>query len=160
LPLPIVVVVSNAVDIRHEPGCQYARGFDHSDAAKRVSDTYNLHRIAGQGLGLQNVGKVFAVALSDGTSDGVLYDNIKDAIRHQKHNAKWYAYLRVGREGMTPCNAASILKLHRDADEAGLKFVDREDPSYGMEVIPRLTVEDQFRMNQAIAARTWIPGRN
>jgi hypothetical protein len=141
----------------HEPGCEYAREFDHADAAKRVSDTYNLHRTASGLLG--TVGKVFAVALSDGTSDGVLYDTMADAIRHQRHNAKWYAYLRVGREGMTPCNAASLLKLHRDADAAGLKFVDRDDPSCGYELIPRLTIEDHQRMTRALAAQTWIPGR-
>lgn len=143
----------------HDPGCGYARDFEHGDAAKRVCDTYNLHRVAGSGLGLHNVGQVFAAALADGTSDGVLYPDMKTCILHQRHNAKWYAYLRVGREAMTVCNAASLLKLHRDADAAGLKFVDRDDPSFGMELIPRLTVEDNQRMTRALAARTWIPGR-
>jgi hypothetical protein len=150
--------MSTAV-ITHAPGCEYGRR-EHGDAAKRIADTYNLHRIAGSGLGLDNVGKVFAIALNDGTSDGVLYPDMKAAIRHQKHNAKWYAYLRVGREAMTECAAASLLKLHRDADAHGLKFTDRDDPSYGMEIIPRLTVEDHYRMTRAISAGTWIPGRN
>jgi hypothetical protein len=148
--------------LQHDPGCEY--GYDpdfpgHSDAARRVADAYNLHRTAGAGLGLANVGKVFAVALADGTSDGVLYDTMADCIRHQRHNAKWYAYLRIGREGMTVCNAASLLRLHRDADDAGLKFTDRDDPSFGAELIPRLTIEDHQRMTRALAARTWIPGR-
>jgi hypothetical protein len=145
--------------VRHNPGCHYGRR-EHGDAAKRIADTYMLHRTAGAGLGLDSVGKVFAVALADGTTDGVLYDTIQDAIRHQKHNARWYAYLRVGRQGMGECEAASILQIHRDADEAGLKFTDRDDPSYGMEVIPRLTVEDHFRQTQAMKARSWIPGRS
>jgi hypothetical protein len=147
-----------ALLIRHDPGCDYGRR-EHGDAAKRIADTHNLHRIAGQGLGLDNVGKVFAVALNDGTSDGVLYPDMQTAIRHQKHNAKWYAYLRVARHAMTECNAASVLKLHRDADAHGLKFTDRDDPSFGMEVIDRLTVEDHARMASAITAGTWIPGR-
>jgi hypothetical protein len=149
---------------RHDAGCEYGRDpgdsgrpAGHSDAARRVADTYMLHRVANRGLG--SVNKVFAVALSDGASDGVLYDTMADCIRHQKHNAKWYAYLRVGREDMTICAAASVLKIHRDADEAGLKFVDRDDPSFAMELIPRLTVEDNQRMTRALAARTWIPGR-
>jgi hypothetical protein len=150
-----------AGDFLHDPGCEYGRDSagptGHSDAARRVSDTYMLHRIADPGLG--SVGKVFAVALADGTSDGQLYDTMADCIRHQRHNAKWYAYLRVGREGMSICQAASILKMHRDADEAGIKFVDRDDPSYGYELIDRLTVEDHQRMTRALAARTWIPGR-
>jgi hypothetical protein len=148
----------------HDPGCEYARDpahaglpYGHEDAARRVADTYMLHRLAGGRLG--SVGKVFAVALHDGSSDGVLYDTITEAIRHQRHNAKWYAYLRVGREDMTVCNAASMLKLHRDADAAGLTFTDRDDPSCGYELIPRLAQEDHRRMTRAIAARTWIPGR-
>jgi len=149
---------------RHDPGCEYGRDpgdsgrpTGHSDAARRVADTYMLHRVANPGLG--SVNKVFAVALSDGSSDGVLYDTMAACIRHQKHNARWYAYLRVGREEMSVCAAASVLKIHRDADAAGLKFVDRDDPSFGMELIPRLTVEDNQRMTSALAARTWIPGR-
>jgi hypothetical protein len=143
---------------RHDPGCRYGRG-QHGDAAKRIADTHNLHRTAGSGLGLDNVGKIFACALNDGTSDGVLYPDIKTAIRHQKHNAKWYCYLRVTRDAWTECMAASLLQVHRDADDAGLKFVDRDDPSYGAEIIPRLTVEDHYRMTRALAAKTWIPGR-
>ena len=150
--------MTTATAVRHEPGCDYGRRA-HGDAAKRIADTHNLHRIAGSGLGLDNVGQVFAVALNDGTSDGVLYPDMKTAIRHQKHNATWYAYLRVNRQAMTECNAASLLKLHRDADEHGLKFVDRDDPSFGNEIIDRLTVEDQQRMTRALAAGTWIPGR-
>jgi hypothetical protein len=156
----------SAVQFRHDPGCGYARDQEdagrpagHSDAARRTADTYMLHRVAGRHLA--TVGKVFAVALADGKSDGVLYDTMADCIRHQGHNAKWYAYLRVGREDMSVCAAASLLKLHRDADAAGLKFVDRDDPaSFGMELIPRLTAEDHQRMTRALAAKTWIPGRN
>jgi len=144
--------------IRHDPACYYGRRA-HGDAAKRIADTHNLHRTAGAGLGLDNVGRVFAVALNDGTSDGQLYPDMKTAIRFQRHNAKWYAYLRVSRHAMTECAAASLLKIHRDADAAGLKFVDREDPSFGAEVIDRLTVEDHQRMTRAITAKTWIPGR-
>lgn len=144
--------------IIHDPGCRWARDGDHSDAAKRITDAYNLHRIAGAGLGLHNVGKVFAARLSDGTSDGVLYDGTSDAIRHQKSNARWYAYLRIGREAMTVCNAASLLKMHREADAAGLNFVGRHDePQSAMEIIPRLTVEDhqqQMRALQSAARRS------
>jgi hypothetical protein len=147
----------------HDVGCEYGRDdgdgrpTGHSDAARRVSDIYMLHRVAGGLLG--TVGKVFAVALADGRSDMCLYDTMADCIRHQRHNAKWYAYLRVGREAMTICNAASVLRLHRDADATGLTFVDRDDPSFGLELIPRLCAEDHQRMTRAIAARTWIPGR-
>lgn len=139
--------------IRHDPQCRWARDFDHEDAAKRVADAYNLHRVAGSGLGLDNVGKVFAARLSDGTSDGVLYPDIRTAIRWQKSNARWYAYLRIQRDAMTACNAASLLKMHRDADAAGLNFVGRHDePQSAMELIPRLTQEDHQRQLRALSA--------
>lgn len=156
--------MTGTAQFTHDYGCEYARDpansgrpYGHSDAARRVADHYMVHRVASGLLG--TVGKVFAVGLADGESDGVLYDTIQDAIRHQRHSARWYAYLRIGREEMTVCNAASVLQLHRDADARGLNFVDRDDPSFGMELIPRLTVEDQRRMTRALAAGTWIPGR-
>ncbi len=144
--------------IRHDPGCDYGRRA-HGDAAKRIAGTHNLHRTAAAAFGLTNAGRVFAVSLNDGSSDGQLYPDMKTAIRYQKHNAKWYAYLRVMRGTMTECEAASLLRIHRDADAAGLKFVDREDPMCGAEVIDRLTVEDHARMTRAIASKSWIPGR-
>jgi len=140
--------------IEHDAGCSYGREGrgGHSDAAKRVADTYMLHRTAGAALGLSNVGKVFAVSLQDGTSDGQLYDTLAEAIRHQKHSAKWYAYLRVGRHALNPCEASSLMQLHRDADKAGLNFTGRHDPP--LELIPRLTAEDHHRMRAAMAAGT------
>lgn len=146
----------------HDPGCEYgleSDGRSHSDAARRIADTYMLHRVAGQGLGLDNVNKVIACRLDDGTSDGVLYDSKRDAALHQHHNEKYFAYLRIGREGMTVCEAASLLKIHRDAFGAGLNFTDPDDGMFGAEVIPRLAAEDNARMTSALAAGTWIPGR-
>jgi hypothetical protein len=137
----------------HDPGCEWADAGDHSDAAKRIADAYNLHRVAGAGLGLCQVGKVFAARLSDGTSDGVLYPDLRTAIRFQKSNAKWYCYLRLQRDAMTVCNAASFLKMHREADQAGLNFTGRhDDPASGMEIIQRLTVEDHQRQLRALSA--------
>ena len=138
---------------RHDYGCDWARpGSGHSDAAKRVCDTYNLHRAAGQagaGFGANStLNKIFAVALADGASDGELYDTRPEAIRHQHHNEKWFAYLRVERYVMTVCQAESMLKWHREAYDKGLVFVDRDDARLSShELIPRMTAED-FRRQQ------------
>jgi hypothetical protein len=141
----------------HDWGCDWARPGTgpHSDAAKRVRDTYNLHRAAGYegaAFGLDStLNKIFAVALADGTSDGVLYDTRHDAIRHQHHNEKWYAYLRVERYVMNACQAESVLKFHREAYDKGLVFVDREDARLSsMEIIPRMTREDHQRQLAAL----------
>lgn len=148
---------------QHDASCRYGRedgcGGGHSDAAKRIADAYMLHRTAGAGLGLDHVGKVLAARLDDGSSDGVLYDSKRDAARHQHHNEKYFAYLRIGREGMSVCDAASLLKIHRDAFAAGLDFTDPDDGMFGAELIPRLTTEDHQQMTAALAAGTWIPGR-
>jgi hypothetical protein len=149
--------------VAHDPGCGWARpgGGGHTDAAKRVCDTYNLHRAAGAAFGIRsNLNKIFACALADGSSDGDLYDTRQDAIRHQHHNEKWYAYLRVERYLMTICQAESMLRWHREAYEKGLVFTDRDDRLPGtpgltaadVEVIPRLTVEDQQKQLRALLA--------
>jgi hypothetical protein len=139
----------------HDPGCRFGRDVCTAEpgTCDRIADTHNLHRIAGSGLGLHNVGKICAVALADGASDGVLYPDIREAIRFQRHNARWYAYLRIQRDKVTRCEAASFLKMHRDADRAGLNFVGRHDePASAMEIIPRLTVEDYQRQQRALGA--------
>lgn len=142
----------------HDFGCDWARpaAGGHSDAAKRVRDTYNLHRaagLAGAGFGLNStLNKIFAVALADGRSDGVLYDTRHDAIRHQHHNEKWYAYLRVERYVMSTCQAEGMLKWHREAYDKGLVFVDRDDARLSsMELIQRMTREDHRRQLTALS---------
>lgn len=148
---------------RHDPGCDYARESDggHSDASKRISDTHNLHLVAGESgrsfFGRnENIGRVFACRLSDGRSDGVLYDSLEDAVSHQKHNEDWYAYLRVTNGGMTVCQAASFLRLHRQSREAGHRMAGTS-PRVPVERLTREAFLDQVR---AYERRDWIrPGR-
>jgi hypothetical protein len=151
-----------AVLVQHDPGCGWARPSHpgHSDAAKRVCDTYNLHRAAGAAFGIHsNLNKIFACRLSDGTSDGDLYDTRADCIRHQHHDEKWFCYLRVERYVMTVCQAESALKWHREAYDKGLVFVDRDAvvgpgiTAADMEMIPRATVEDHARQLAALSGR-------
>jgi hypothetical protein len=94
--------------IPHTPTCM-RKGMGHSDAAKRCSDTYRLHRSAN----LTNaIRKWIAVALADGTSDGVLYDTKRDAVRHQHHNEQFYAFVCIGPHDMAPCDAEEFLELN------------------------------------------------
>lgn len=138
--------------VKHDPGCRYARERDggHSDASKRLSDTYNLHRLAGG-----RNGQVFAVRLSDGTTDGVLYDTRAECVRHQHHNEHWYAYVRLGASSMTICEAASVLYMARSASH--LQLADRDDKHGGMTVIPRLTAEDFDRQIRALRGELALP---
>jgi hypothetical protein len=147
---------------RHDHGCKYARERDggHSDAAKRVSDHHNLHLTAAEGyrrhgVGNPHVGRVFACRLSDGTSDGVLYDSLADAVRGQRHNADWYAFLRVQPGGMTVCAAAALLRMHRLVHDAGGRMTGTDVPRV---MIPRLTTEAFGRQVSALSRRDWIRG--
>jgi len=105
-----------------------AYGF--SDAAKRLSDTVNMHAIAG------SWGKWIAVRLSDGGTDGVLYDSRADAIRHQLHE-KLCAYVLVPIDGMTLRAAESYMRFVRQAYDAGFRLADPGGPDH----IPALTRE-------------------
>ena len=128
-----------ATDVAHALNCPNKHA-DHSDAAKRVSDQYNLHRVAG---GHDAIGRVFAARLSDGKSDGELYDNKLHAVLHQRHDERFYGYLRINPASMTPCDAEGFLRMHRGAERRGLPNADRDHHAGGLQVIPRLTVEDQ-----------------
>lgn len=115
--------------------------FGHSDAAKRLSDHYNIHRIAG---GLDAVRKWFAVRLDDGQSDGVLYDSKSDCVKHQHHNESFYAFIRIAPCDMKVCDAEIVLRKNRQFYDNGLRMADPDQKSGGSDVITRLTYEDEL----------------
>jgi hypothetical protein len=125
----------------HQPWCRFKTfGFEHTDAAKRMADTYNLHLIAG---GRNAYGRYFAAALHDGRDDDVLYDTKLDAVRHQHHNEQFYTYIRINPTSSNPCEMEVMLMTARNLDGAGLKLADPDHKHGGMDVIKRSTVEDQ-----------------
>lgn len=153
--------------VRHDPGCKFARGngvdidgegriiageigAGHSDAAKRITDTYNLHKAAGA-----PVGHWMAANLGDGTSDNCAYPDKGTAVRYQHHNEWWFAFIRLMPGSMSVCEAESLLYMRRQ--EARLHLADRDDPRGGMEVIPRLRIEDHDRQMAALAGHGSLP---
>lgn len=126
----------------------------HSDAAKRLSDTYNLHRI---GAGWKAVRRWIAVRLDDGTSDQVLYDTKLDAVTHQHHNEKFYAFIRIVPSSMTECDAEIMLRTHRTLYENGLRIADPDHKHGGMDVIKRSSIEDQFAQIRGINTNLILP---
>lgn len=132
--------------VRHDTGCRYARESDggHSDASKRISDWYNLHKTAGG-----RVGQVFAVTLAEGSSNGDLYDTRAEAVLHAGHDEHWLAFIKLGPASMSVCQAASILMMERQASH--LRLADRDDKHGGRQIIPRLTTEDTERQLAALA---------
>lgn len=145
--------VTEPVLVAHDPGCRYARpeGGGHTDAAKRLSDTYNLHRAV---LGLAGAG-VMAISLADGTSDGQLYPDRETAVAHQHHNERWFAYIRLQAPSMSVCEAESVMRWQRQANK--LAPAQLGEKNGGLEVIPRLNLEDQERQIAALSGRARLP---
>lgn len=149
--------------VQHDPGCRWARvgaeaeidaegqvtgvrnpGSGHSDAAKRFSDWYNIHRAAGTRAGWM------AVALADGSTDGTVYDTKAAAVAHMFPRERWFFYCHLAAPSMTVCAADSLLRYKRIMNEVEGAHTDRDAPHGGLEIIPRLAVEDQEAQIQAV----------
>lgn len=94
--------------------------FGFSDAAKRCSDIINGHFLVEPN---NSLGKWVAIRLSDGGSDGVLYDRRRDAVAHQLHEFQC-AYVCIPLGGMTPMEAESFLKYNRALYDNGMRMPD------------------------------------
>jgi hypothetical protein len=114
----------------------------HTDAARRCSDIVNLHIAA---AGDQAYGKVIAISLADGSSDDTLYPDKYEAARHQHHNERFYAFIRIPRGGMPICDAESFLWVHRMARERDIGSPDLSRADGGLELITPLTREGLAR---------------
>lgn len=114
-------------DIRVDVGQAPDAAF--SDAARRCAESVNLHV---QAIGDQAYGRWVAVRLSDGGSDGVLYDHKQDAIDHQLHETMC-AYVSIPPGGMTVEDAEAYLRLNRMLYDAGCRLADPETsvPAWG-----------------------------
>jgi hypothetical protein len=135
----------------------YCRTLEHSDAAKRIADTFSLHRIADP---IGNVGRWFAVAIADGTTDNVLYGSRGEAVKYQHHNEWYFAYIQIVPATMSICDAEIFLSGVRKTYDARKALMDRDHPQGGLEIIPRLTVEDQRAQIAGIPTNLIVPGRN
>lgn len=147
--------------VRHDHGCKWARATDvdidsdgsvlsavigggHTDAAKRFSDWYNLHKAAGMTRGW------IAVALADGASDGEVYETRQEAVAFHWPNERWFFYAALEAPSMSVCAAESVLRYKRIMNEMEAAHTDRDAPDGGLEVIPRLAVEDQEAQIEAV----------
>jgi hypothetical protein len=148
------------VIVRHDIGCppKLRDPFGgHSDAAKRVSDQWKLHRVA---LGNNAIGKWFAARLADGTSDGVLYDTKQDAIRHQHHNEVYFAFICIAPTDISVCDADVYLRTLREMYDAGIRMTDPADAAGGRAPILRQSREDQVSLARSIASRGRVKPSN
>lgn len=137
----------------HDEWCT-SKAIEHGDSAKRLSDTYNLHRMAAP---YDSIGKWFACALADGTNDDVLYDSKLDAVRHQHHNERYYHFQKIGPNTMTVCEANVMLNTARRLYKNGMRLTDPDHKHGGPDLITRLTVEDQLAAMRGIVTGLKMP---
>ena len=148
--------------VKHDRGCKWGRATDvdidsegnvlsavigpgHSDAAKRFSDIFNLHRAAGTTSGW------IAVRYSDGSGGDDVFDTREEAVECMwpYEDRHFYATLAAA-PSMSVCAAESVLRWRRIMSEA--ERPDRDVTGGGLEVIEYLTAED--RAVAETAART------
>ncbi len=91
----------------------------YTDAARKMSDAVMLH-IHANPLG-SITGKWVACKLADGESDGVLYDDKIAAMRCQKMDEKYYAYVCIPPTGMDYGQAERYLQFVRQCYDNGFK---------------------------------------
>lgn len=106
----------------------------------------NLHVSA---IGFDSIHKWVAVSLATGKGDGVLYDRMRDAVRHQS-DEKRCAYICIAPNGMSVCEAEIYLKFQRQIAENGARWIDPDDARGGKQHIPRLTREQFTRQITAL----------
>lgn len=92
----------------------------YSDEARRASDIINLHLLADP---MGNTGRWVAIRLSDGGSDGVVYDCKCDAVRHQL-NEKQCVFVNIQPAGLSAKDAEILLKMYRQLYDQNLKLPD------------------------------------
>jgi hypothetical protein len=92
------------------------------DHAKRAYEIMNTHVL---GKGEEAWGKWVAFRLSDGGSDGVLYDTREAAIHHQLHPSQ-SCYLVIPPSGFTLKEIRRFLNLSRALYDKGARI-----PSHG-----------------------------
>jgi len=130
--------------MNHTGMCRTLR---HSDAAKRASAEYNTHYVCG---GNPAIGRWIAISLADGSTDHQLYDTKREAVRHQHHNEKNFAFVQIQPQSMPVCDAEAMLSIHRKMAEAGVTLIDRDSPTGGKEPIRRLAREDMKNQLRSI----------
>lgn len=91
-----------------------------SDDGKRLSEAVRKAIAAG---GRE---RWIAARLSDGGTDGNVYDTRRDAVRHQLHEDQCCYVLVPPGGDMPPHEATAYLKFHRLRQEAGISMVDPE----------------------------------
>lgn len=119
-------------------------GVSISDDARRASDIVNSYYAYIPWEQLQN--QWVAIRLSDGGSDGTLYDSKRDAIRHQAWEQQCaYIAFKNCPNGISPLEAERFLAFTRGAYDAGMRLVDPDAQNGGLEAFMPTAQYDGLR---------------
>lgn len=103
-----------------------------TDRGRRLAE----HVLAARAIDGQ--GKWIAARLSDGSTDGTVYDSKADAVKHQLHETQC-AYLVVPPAPMPPAEATAYLELHDKMYAAGYRLQDPDTtPMLTRDMMPAL----------------------
>lgn len=117
------------------------------DVAKRAWE--QVKNVAVHTTWEERINSTLTIRLSDGSTDGVLYDTKQDAVRHVP-DERWFAFFsfRSAPNGFaTPKDAAIFLAFHRAAYSAGFRLPDPDARTGGPDLImptPQEHVLDQL----------------
>ena len=92
------------------------------EAGKRLAGIVNGYIAFMQPWELRNA--VLAVRLQDGSTDGNVYENMRDAVRHSDDKRCFYFHFKGNLGGIDPREAAIVIDFHREAREAGIPQAD------------------------------------
>jgi hypothetical protein len=111
----------------------------YPDEAKRAAEQVNLHLVADRERAIHSW---VAIRLSDGGSDGTLYDKRGDAVRHQLHETQCM-YIKIPPDGIfTPKIAQRFLEIHRQVYQHGNRMAGVDDER---ELVIPMRIEDVLR---------------
>lgn len=138
--------------IIHAPGCPSDRaetGADHDLSAYRLYEAYNLHKLAGMFSGW------IVARLEDGRCHMDLFPSRNSAVHAMAPYEYEYAYVKLSPAPMVVCEAAGILRFHREA--AKIQRPDLDHSAGGLEIIPRITLAGRENQIAAMRGRLALP---
>lgn len=114
-----------------------------SDAAKRACGIVNEYLAHKTWDELKH--KFVAIRLSDGSSDGNLYDSKRDAVRHQLHETQCaYISFRHILGGVSAYEMQKFLEFNRMAYDRGFRLTDPDHRTGGPDIFMPVAQHDDF----------------
>lgn len=145
-----------------EPKCEHglvicSRCIIVTDAAKRMSDHINGMLTFHTPWAIRN--KFMAFRLTDGWSNGDIYDTKRDAIRFNDEHRFAFFCFRAAMGGVKAKDCQLFLNINRHAAENGGHLADPDRADGGPQPIVRTEVYDRFNSRSRLVRPRWPMSR-